>query len=153
NWEHIKDVSCPVPVGEWVRLDVYLTERSLDLRVNGKGVLSYEDRDHPLAAGGFGLRQWRRPARSRNPRANLGEREEAVPFRANRADAGPVSSMWRPLRRGSAAGTCSLDTDRPFVGAQAQRLTFSDGEGAFGVENRGLNRWGLALVAGKPYEG
>src|SRR5262249_58616435 len=27
------------------------------------------------------------------------------------------------------------------------------GEGQIGLENRGLNRWGMSFVAGKPYEG
>ena len=33
------------------------------------------------------------------------------------------------------------------------RLSFDSGEGEWGVENQGLNRWGMNFVAGKPYEG
>jgi len=41
-----------------------------------------------------------------------------------------------------------------FIGAQSQRITFADGGvGEVGIENRGLNRRGLAFAAGKPYEG
>jgi hypothetical protein len=58
NWEPIKDVPLEVPTGEWVRLAVRMTEQSLDIEVNGKSVFIYEDREHPLKAGGFGLRQW-----------------------------------------------------------------------------------------------
>ena len=43
--------------------------------------------------------------------------------------------------------------DAPFVGVQSQRLKFADGMGEAGIENRGLNRRGMAFVAGKPYEG
>ena len=32
-------------------------------------------------------------------------------------------------------------------------MTFDSGDGEIGVENRGLNRWGMNFVAGKPYEG
>jgi hypothetical protein len=60
--------------------------------------------------------------------------------------------MWRPFTTGSARGSAALVSARPFVGRQSQRLTFLRGEGAVGVENRGLNRWGLALEGGRPYE-
>jgi hypothetical protein len=66
---------------------------------------------------------------------------------------GGISGMWRALRRGSAAGGYKLETERPFAGAQSQRITFEAGAGAIGVENQGLNRWGMNFVAGKPYEG
>jgi hypothetical protein len=153
NWEPIKDVPCEVPVGEWIRLGVRLAERSLEVLVNGKSLLTYEDRAHPLRAGGFGLRQWQRSARYRRLRVTTGGRAEDLPFRADPDDAGPVSGMWRPVRRAGAAGNFSLVTDRPFTGRQSQRVEFLEGEGEFGVENQGLNRWGLSLVAGKPYEG
>ncbi len=69
------------------------------------------------------------------------------------ANVGEVSGMWRSLQTGSAAGTFSLETDRPFVGRQSQRLTFIRGQGRVGIENRGLNRWGMYFAADKPYEG
>ena len=34
-----------------------------------------------------------------------------------------------------------------------QRVTFIKGEGRFGIENCGLNRWGMCFVEGKPYDG
>jgi alpha-L-arabinofuranosidase len=69
-------------------------------------------------------------------------------------DEGPeVSGMWRIVRRGSARGTCGLDTREPCLGRQSQRITFLDGQGELGVANQGLNGWGMCLVQGKPYEG
>ena len=64
-----------------------------------------------------------------------------------------VSRMWRPLARGSAVGRFSLETARPLFGAQSQRVEMAGGVGEAGVENRGLNRWGMYFEAGKPYEG
>ncbi|MCS7475632.1 RICIN domain-containing protein [Umezawaea endophytica] len=64
-----------------------------------------------------------------------------------------VSGMWRATSRGGARGEYSLDTSAPFKGKQSQRIRFASGRGGVGVENRGLNRQGLGLVAGKPYEG
>ena len=64
-----------------------------------------------------------------------------------------LSRLWRAVQRGTAAGTWTIESDRPFVGKQCQRITFSEGDGQIGVENQGLNRWGMSFVAGKPYEG
>ena len=152
NWEPIKDIPCQVPMGEWVRLVARLTETSLEILVNGKSLLTYEDRQHPLRTGGFGLRQWQRAARYRKLWVKTG-RTEDVPFKPNPDDSGPVSGMWRAVRGGKAIGKAALETDRPFVGGQSQRITLLAGEGEFGIENQGLNRWGLSFLAGKPYEG
>jgi alpha-L-arabinofuranosidase len=71
------------------------------------------------------------------------------------ADQSPakISRTWRELSQGSAVGSSSLDTKHPFIGSQSLRLTFEKGEGEVGVENRGLNRWGMNFVAKKPYQG
>jgi hypothetical protein len=156
NWEPIRDVPCPVPIGEWVRLEVHFTEQALEVLVNDRSVIRYEDRQHPLRSGGFGLRQWQRAARYCNlwvQADGANGRREALPFQPIPDDLGPVSGMWRGLRRGTATGKASLETERPFVGTQSQRLTFGQGPGAVGLENQGLNRWGLGLEAGKVYEG
>jgi alpha-L-arabinofuranosidase len=64
-----------------------------------------------------------------------------------------VSSMWRSLSTGTASGSFALITDVPFQGQQSQRLTFSAGAGELGIENRGLNRWGIHFKAGGDYAG
>ncbi|MFG1646629.1 RICIN domain-containing protein [Amycolatopsis sp. NPDC049252] len=73
-------------------------------------------------------------------------------FQEPEHDAG-VSGMWRPIASGGAQGTYALDTTTPFKGHQDQRITFVSGRGSVGVENRGLNRQGIGVVGGKPYEG
>jgi Alpha-L-arabinofuranosidase C-terminal domain/Domain of Unknown Function (DUF1080) len=153
NWEPLKTVPCKVPVGAWVSLLVRMTETTLEVEVDGKSLLTYEDRDHPLRTGGLGLRQWQRPARYRNLVVRTKEHTERLRFETNPDDLGPVSGMWRGIRGGSATAKYSLETDRPFVGGQSQRVTFLKGEGEVGVENQGLNRWGLALSGGKECEG
>jgi DUF1680 family protein len=82
----------------------------------------------------------------------LGESFQEPPLRDS-AERFKVSGMWRPIRSGDAEGTFAIETTHPFVGRQSQRLTFTKGEGRIGVENRGLNRWGMNFVDGKPYEG
>ncbi|MCX6925779.1 MAG: hypothetical protein NT154_21605 [Verrucomicrobia bacterium] len=75
------------------------------------------------------------------------------PPRAGPPDDSGVSGLWRGLRRGSAMGDFALETSNAFTGRQSQRLTFKDGEGEVGIENRSLNRWGMNFVKGKRYEG
>ena len=64
-----------------------------------------------------------------------------------------ISRMWRAVRSGTATGRFAIVSQRPFAGEQSQQLSFDSGEGQWGLENQGLNRWGMNFVAGKPYEG
>src|SRR5258706_2054909 len=63
--------------------------------------------------------------------------------------------MWAPTAPPAAALSATIEKDRPFTGTQSQRLTFlpNQGNGEVGIENRGLNRQGMAFAAGKPYTG
>ncbi len=149
NWEPISTTPCPVPAGEWLRLTVRTTATTIEADLNGRNLLRYEDREHPLAKGGVALRPWQRRVSYRNLRINGAD----VPFIDEGGRDEQVSGMWRAVRRGSAQGSFAIQTDRPFVGEQCQLLTFASGEGAVGVENRGLNRWGLHFEGGKAYEG
>lgn len=154
NWEHIQDVPFDIPAGEWITLAARVTETGLDVFVNNQLVLSYEDRDHPLTHGGVGLRTWQREAHFRNLRVTTGDQVRTLPFKnppPQRTD--NVSGMWRPLRRGTAEGNFRLPSYTPFAGQQSQCIRFAEGEGEFGIENQGLNRWGMNFVADKPYEG
>ncbi|HEX5269685.1 MAG TPA: family 16 glycoside hydrolase, partial [Gemmataceae bacterium] len=153
NWEPIKDVPCEVPAGRWIPLAVKMSGRTLEVLVAGKSVLTYEDRDHPLSAGAVGLRPWLREARFRGLYVVVAGKTTKLPFERDPAWPGPVSGMWAPLRRGTARAAYALETNRPFAGTQSQKMTFVEGEGEVGIENRGLNRQGMAFRAGKPYEG
>ena len=154
NWEPLREAPCAVPVGRWVDLIVRLKGPAVEVSVDGRQVLRFEDRDHALGAGAVGLRTWRKDASFRWLRVHDGPRDEAIPIAvADPAGAGGTSGMWRVVRRGSAAGALALEADRPFVGAQSQRITLLAGDGAIGAENRGLNRQGMGFVAAKPYEG
>jgi hypothetical protein len=153
NWEPIKSVPHPIPADRWVLLTVRRNGATIEILVDGKSVLTYEDRDHPLGAGAIGLRPFDRAARFRNLWVKTGDQPTLLPLVAEpKWDTG-VSAMWRGVQTGTAAGSFAVESKDPFVGAQSQRIAFERGEGEFGIENRGLNRWGMAFVAGKPYEG
>lgn len=60
---------------------------------------------------------------------------------------------WQPFRHGTARGDFQATILRARRGRQSQRITFLDGKGEVGIENQGLNRWGLNFLSGKCYEG
>jgi alpha-L-arabinofuranosidase len=155
NWEPIRTVPCEVRPDEWVRLVVRLGGDAIEVLVNGKSVLTYEDREHPLASGRVGLRAWQREAQFRNLYVRTDGQLRKLRFDAADKDAGNsgVSGMWRAFRRGAAQGGWSLETKEAFTGRQSQRLTFKEGDGEVGIENQSLNRWGMNFVKGKRYEG
>ena len=64
-----------------------------------------------------------------------------------------ISGLWRAVRRGTAAGRFAITSERPFAGGQSQQMSFDSGDGEWGVENQGLNHWGMNFVTGKAYEG
>ncbi len=157
NWEPIRSVPCDVAADRWVALVVRLRPTGFEVLVDGRSVATYEDTEHPLVAGLIGLRTWQRPARFRNLWVKTGDSVAPLPFEPAAGDTfgEGVSGMWRGPCGGARPGASSRwkRKRQPFVGRQSQRVTFLDGEGAIGVENQGLNRWGLNVVADKPFEG
>ncbi len=65
----------------------------------------------------------------------------------------PEARSWQPFRRGNAEGQFQHTILQARRGRYSQKIAFTTGEGEVGIENQGLNRWGLHLVAGEPYEG
>lgn len=155
NWEPILNVPCEVPIGQWLKLTVRMTGKSLEILLNGKSLTRYEDTQHPLETGTVGLRTWRRDARFRNLTITAGGEflKPEFAFAAQDSWGDGVSGMWRAWRRGRATGEFAIDAQNPFSGHPSQRLTFTGGQGEIGLENQGLNRWGMNLVGGKTYEG
>jgi hypothetical protein len=152
NFEPIKEVACAVAIDRWVPLEVRLAGPVVEVLVDGKSVLRHDDGDRALPAGAVGLRAWQREASFRGLWVKTGK--EVEPLALKHGERPPeVSGMWRTARHGTAQGRFALVTERPFVGAQAQRVTFVSGEGEWGVENQGLNRWGMNFVKGRDYEG
>jgi alpha-L-arabinofuranosidase len=64
-----------------------------------------------------------------------------------------ISGMWVSLNKGSASASFQINTNNPFKGSQSQVINFLDGKGEIGIENRGLNRWGMSFESGQEYEG
>jgi hypothetical protein len=156
DYRLLKQAACDIGPDKWIALRVKLTERTIEVFVDGKSVMQVKD-PQPLRAGAVGLRLWQRPARYRKlwavddktPRAEIPF--EAPPTAATSAIA--LSGMWRPVMNGAVNMEARIETTKPFVGSQSQRITFGGGTGEVGIENRGLNRQGMNFVGGKAYEG
>jgi len=150
----IRDTPCEIAIGAWNRLTVKLAGRVLEAAVNGRSLIRHDDGAATLLSGTVGLRQWQREARYRNLRVKTDGQDRALVFeRDSGVPSGEVSGMWRLVREGDATGAWGLEMDRPFLGRQSQRLSVVSGQGRVGIENQGLNRWGLHFAGGKSYEG
>ncbi len=152
NYEPLKDVKCEVPIQRWITLEVRLKGPSLEILVDGKSILRYEDGEKARLTGTVGLRAWHSQASFRNFWVKTGAAVEPLTFRPA-APLPAISGMWRAVVEGEGAGDFGVVKDAPFVGNQSQRVSFLDGRGRWGLENQGLNRWGMNFVAGKPYDG
>ena len=64
-----------------------------------------------------------------------------------------ISRYWSKLVAGRPAYAYELKRGDAYMGRQDQMVRFLDGEGEVGLYNAGLNKQGINLVAGRPYEG
>jgi hypothetical protein len=152
DWHLLKEAECDVAAGKWMALSVKLSGGKIQAWVDGKSVVEVED-PRPLAAGTIGLRQWQRGAKYRNLWVVRDGKRESIAFEAVGDEAVAVSGMWRAISTAGAKISAAIEKDRPFVGVQSQRISYLSGEGEVGIENRGLNRWGMNFVASREYEG
>jgi hypothetical protein len=139
NFTSLSQVSCSVPTGQWVTLEVQYTNASLNILVNSNSILQYTDTQQPLTSGQVALRTWQQDAQFQNLFINATN----IPFQvASNGLIGSVSGMWSPVVTSTASGQCSLETTNVFVGTQSQVLTFTSGTGAIGLANQGLTAGG-----------
>lgn len=64
-----------------------------------------------------------------------------------------ISRYWTKLKSGSALGRYTLKRGDAYMGRQNQVISFEGGSGEVGLTNAGLNKMGINLEAGKPYDG
>lgn len=64
-----------------------------------------------------------------------------------------ISRYWTKAIAGSAKGAYTLKRGNAYMGRQNQVITFEGGSGEIGLTNAGLNKMGINLEAGKPYDG
>jgi alpha-L-arabinofuranosidase len=60
---------------------------------------------------------------------------------------------WQPFSKGEAKGCFIIEKEITFNGEQSQKIIFLSGKGEIGIENQGLNRWGMYFKKEELYEG
>ena len=149
NFQSLSQVSCSVPLGQWITLEVQYTNATMNVLVNGTSLIQYTDTQQPLTSGQVGLRNYQQDVEFQNFSIN----GKNIPFQSTNSLAGGVSGMWNPVVAGTVTGLFSTETTNPFVGAQSQFMSFTGGTGVVGIANQGLNRWGMNFIGGNPYTG
>lgn len=153
NYTAVGDYPCNAPAGSWANLKVAMTKNTLTVYVNGEKAAEYTD-PNPLVNGSVGFRAWNCSAQFQNIRFGADEasmKEIEIPdFSQNKVS---VSGMWESVFRGGAQGELSLTKENPYKGSQSQRIVYTSGKGAVGVNNMGLNRKGMNFEKDKAYEG
>ncbi|HEX7652112.1 MAG TPA: family 16 glycoside hydrolase, partial [Verrucomicrobiae bacterium] len=153
NFEPLQDVPCVVPRQQWIRLAVQIAGSTLAVSVDGHRITTYRDDTAPLSAGQIALRTWQADVSFRQLTWQRSGQPEMVPLIADKNWQGEVSGAWDACVAGTALGQWSLAARQPWVGRQSQALEFKNGTGLVGIENAGLNRQGIYLAGGRPYEG
>lgn len=141
--KHVEVAGAPVASAGWVALRMRIDGGTVRVAVDGQELIAYHD-ERPLPPAHWAIVA-RGPSRFRGA-------FEPNPLLRTRGDA--ISLRWAKVRAGSATGHFALSTEGAwFANSPSQTITFTGGDGEWGVDNAGLKRWGIHLVAGKPYEG
>jgi len=64
-----------------------------------------------------------------------------------------ISRYWTKIVSGNTKGQFILKRGGAYMGRQDQIIRLQSGDGEFGIYNSGLNKQGINLIAGKPYDG
>ncbi|MBO4642318.1 MAG: glycoside hydrolase family 127 protein [Bacteroidaceae bacterium] len=136
---------------EWNRLKVDLEGACMTIYLNGKEVCKYEDKDNPLAAGKVGLRTYEVAVSFRNLSITKVNKKVAVEFIQEEKD--QISGMWRGFSTDKAQPKYAIVEKNVLHGKQAQQLQNLSTEGYVGIDNMGLNRWGICVRKGQEFQG
>ena len=84
---------CPVPLNEWITLEVRRSNARLEGLVNGRSIFMHEDRQNPLTGNQFGLRVWKRSAQFRDLQLETSGKTQQIPFKSQTL-VDTVSGAW-----------------------------------------------------------
>ena len=122
-FELIRDEPCVVPVNRWISLVVRMSETRLEILVDGRSVLEYEDTQQPLREGKVGFRPWMRSAQFRDLWVVAEGQRRSIPLVEPAPDAQQLCAGWIAVERGTAAGTVD---HRPAAGGRCGEVPPAD---------------------------
>ena len=136
------------PTVQWTKMRLELNGNRFGIYINNIRVAEVIDKVHPLTTGRIGLRAEQAMVAFRHLKVYDGKEEKEASF-ANDNDG--VSGMWHLYKHGT-PGVLSMDSTTSVTGRYSQRIV-NYGSGPLGIDNMGLNRWGLALRQGQALNG
>lgn len=144
--------------GAWIPVVVGVSGGKVRVCVNGAEVLVV-DEAKPLPVGRYGIMS-RGDVKCRNlSLANGQGKRQVIPFQTGsllRQPGEAISLRWAAVRTGDAQGAFELvnpGNGTWFPNCRSQKIIYRGGKGELGIDNAGLERWGINLCRGKTYEG
>lgn len=137
---------------KWHKLRAEIEGSTITVWLNGKQMLSYQHQGEALKMGKVGVRSFGSNVSFRNLRAGYDGKSYNIPFEPTNTH--HVSGMWEATTYiDSAQPHYALDTNTFTNGKQSQMIENKASTGRVGVNNKGLNRWGIATRKGERFEG
>ena len=151
NFEMLKESKADFDPLKWNKLAVRTTGSRIEVMINGKTVIDYDDVVNPILSGNPGIRIWDSDTSYRNFFYEINGQKTAIPFEA--VPSPMVSSMWDAIETGSAKASFAQDTKQAYNSKCSQIIQKKSGTGQVGIANRGLNKWGIGIKQGQKYTG
>lgn len=151
NFEMLKEAKADFDPLKWNKLAVRTTGSRIEVMINGKTVIDYDDVVNPILSGNPGIRIWDSDTSYRNFFYEINGQKTAIPFEA--VPSPMVSSMWDAIETGSAKASFAQDTKQAYNSKCSQIIQKKFGTGQVGIANRGLNKWGIGIKQGQKYTG
>jgi alpha-L-arabinofuranosidase len=151
NWRLINEVQVSCSPRDWNRLKVKMENQKLEIYLNGKSVLTYEDKTAPLLTGKMALRTWNADVSYRNLIIEKDQKNQTLSFTGKTGI--PISNQWDAIQSADAKALFVHDVNEAYNGKCSQMIQLTTGSGTVGVSNQGLNRWGIAVTKGQQFKG
>ena len=136
---------------KWHKLRAEMEGSTFNIYLNGEKVLTYEHNDNPIKMGFAGVRSFNSNVSFRNLRVGYEGKIFDIPFTP--ANEHAVSGMWEATYSKDAQPRYALDATTFTTGKQSQVIENITSTGFVGVNNKGLNRWGIATRKEQKYTG
>ena len=136
---------------KWHKLRAEVKGSTITVWLNGKEMLTYQHEGNPLTMGSVGVRSFNSDVSFRNLRVGYDGKSFDIPFVATNTHR--VSGMWEATYSTDAQPQYMLDNTTSTNGKQSQMIENQAATGIVGVNNKGLNRWGIATSKGQKFEG
>lgn len=140
-----------IPTFKWHKLRAEVKGSTITVWLNGEEMLSFEHKDNPLTMGCVGIRSFNSNVSFRNLRAGYNGKVFDIPFEPTNAH--HVSGMWEATYSDNAQPSYAIDATTFTNGKHSQMIENKAAVGKVGVNNKGLNRWGIAVRKGEKFTG